>query len=99
MYRFDATTITAANPGGNPGQVYVTTGRMPAAGTPEATVYCSLTCTRPADPTLTPGGTAGFTFAAGLYVDPTTSALFITEDITAGARAGRGHVWQVPYTP
>jgi DNA-binding beta-propeller fold protein YncE len=99
IYRFDAGTITAASPGGGAGVVYVTNGRMPAAGTPEATVYCSLTCTRPADPALTPGGTTGFPFAQGLYVDPTTSRLYVTEDATAGARSGRGHLWQVPYIP
>ena len=33
---------------------------MPAAGSPNATVWCALTCTRPFDPNLSPGGTAGF---------------------------------------
>jgi len=75
IYRFDDSTITAANPGGSAGIVYVTQGRVPAAGTPDAIVYCSLTCTRPADPALTPGGTTGFPFAQGLYVDPNTSKL------------------------
>jgi hypothetical protein len=97
IYRVDATTLTAANPGGNAGVVYVTAGRVPAAGSPEATVWCSTTCTRPADPTLTPGGTTGFQFAQGLYVDPASSDLFVTEDASAGARAGRGHAWRVPY--
>jgi hypothetical protein len=97
IYRFDDTTITAANPGGNAGAVYVTDGKVPAAGSPEATVYCSLTCTRPVDPALTPGGTTGFPFAQGLYVDPATSKLYITEDVTAGARSGRGHIWAVPF--
>jgi len=99
IYRFDASTITAANPGGNTAIVYVTDGRVPAAGTPNATVFCSLTCTRPADPALTPGGTTGFPFAQGLYVDPTSSNLYVTEDVTAGNRSGRGHLWQVPYIP
>jgi hypothetical protein len=99
IFRIDATTITAANPGGATGIVYVTGGLMPAAGSAEATVYCSLTCTRPADPSLAPGATAGFPFAQGVYVDPVTSALFITEDVTAGARSGRGHIWSVPYIP
>jgi hypothetical protein len=99
IFRMDATTITAANPGGAAGVVYVTDGLMPAASSAEATVYCSLTCTRPADPALTQGGTAGFPFAQGLYVDPVTNALFITEDVSAGARSGRGHVWSVPYIP
>ena len=99
IYRFDASTITAASPGGTPGLVYVTGGKVPAAGTPEATVYCTTTCTRPVDPALTPGGVTGFPFAQGLYVDPNSSALFVTEDATAGARSGRGHAWVVPFTP
>ncbi len=99
IYRFDASTITAANPGGTAGVVYATGGKVPAAGSPEATVYCSTTCTRPADPALTPGGVAGFPFAQGLYVDPNSSSLFVTEDASAGARSGRGHVWVVPFTP
>ncbi|MGA8979094.1 MAG: IPT/TIG domain-containing protein [Pedococcus sp.] len=99
VYRFDASTITAATPGGSAGIVYVTSGKVPAAGTPEATVYCSLTCTRPADPALTPGGTTGFPFAQGVYVDPNSSDLYVTEDVTAGARSGRGHAWVVPYIP
>jgi len=99
IYRFDASTITAANPGGTPAVVYVTGGKVPAAGTPEATVYCTTTCTRPVDPALTPGGVTGFPFAQGLYVDPNNSALFVTEDATAGARSGRGHAWVVPFTP
>ena len=97
IYRFDVATITAANPNGTAGSVYVTAGAVPAAGSPDATVYCSLTCTRPGDPALTPGGTTGFPFAQGLYVDPSSSALFVTEDVTAGARGGRGHVWTVPF--
>jgi hypothetical protein len=99
IYRFDAATITAAAPNGSAGVVYVSDGRVPAAGSPEATVWCSLTCTRPADPALVPGGSTGFPFAEGLFVDPTTSTLYLTEDVTAGARSGRGHVWQVPYIP
>jgi hypothetical protein len=99
IYRFDDSTITNANPNGSAGIVYVTQGRVPAAGTPDATVYCSLTCTRPADPALTPGGTTGFPFAQGLYVDPNTSKLYVTEDASAGARSGRGHAWEVPFIP
>jgi hypothetical protein len=99
IYRFDAATITAAAPNGGPGVVYVTEGRVPGAGTPEATVWCSLTCTRPADPALTPGGTTGFPFAQGLFVDSTSAKLYITEDVTAGARSGRGHIWVVPFIP
>lgn len=79
--------------------VYATGGKVPAAGTPEATVYCTTTCTRPVDPALTPGGVTGFPFAQGLFVDPNNSALFVTEDATAGARSGRGHAWVVPFTP
>jgi hypothetical protein len=97
IYRFDESTITPTNPGGSAGIVYVKDGKVPAAGTPNATVYCSLTCTRPADPGLTPGGTTGFPFAQGLFVDPTSSDLFITEDVTAGARSARGHAWEVPF--
>jgi hypothetical protein len=99
IYRFDATTITAAKPGGSAAPVYVTAGRVPAAGTPEAVTYCTTTCTRPNDPGLTPGGTTGFPFAQGLYVDPNTAKLFVTEDASAGARSGRGHAWEVPFIP
>lgn len=99
IYRFDASTITAANPNGTAGVVYVTDGKVPAAGSAEATVYCSTTCTRPADPALAPGGLTGFPFAQGLYVDPNTSSLYVTEDASAGARSGRGHAWVVPFTP
>jgi hypothetical protein len=79
--------------------LYVQGGQLPAAGTPNATVYCSLTCTRPWDPALTPGGTAGFSFAFGIYVDPNNSSLYITEDPFAGARAGRGRAWVAPFVP
>ncbi|MDQ1750627.1 MAG: hypothetical protein QOE71_1683 [Pseudonocardiales bacterium] len=99
IFRFDATTITAANPAGSPGVVYVTQGNVPATGSPEATVWCSTTCTRPAETTMIPGGKTGFSFAQGLTVDPRDSSLLITEDATAGARGGRGHVWRVPFTP
>ena len=99
IYRFGTATITTANPNGTAAIVYVTAGKVPAAGTPDATVYCSLTCTRPADPGLTAGGTTGFPFAQGLYVDPTNSTLYVTEDASAGARSGRGHIWTVPFTP
>ena len=75
----------------------MTAGNVPAAGSPESTVWCSTTCTRPADTTLVPGGTVGFQFAQGLYVDPRSNDLFVTEDASAGARAGRGHAWRVPY--
>lgn len=99
IWRFDASTITAARPGGGAGVIYATAGKVPAAGTPEATVYCTLTCTRPADPTLTPGGTTGFFFAQGVSVDSGTGKVYLTEDVTAGARSGRGHVWELPFVP
>jgi hypothetical protein len=98
IFRFDASTISDANPGGNPGSAYVTNGNVPAAGTPEATVWCTLTCTRPADLAMIPGGTGGFAFAQGVVVDATDGSLLITEDPTAGARGGRGHLWRVPFT-
>jgi len=99
IFRFDATTITAANPGGSAGVVYVTQGKVPAAGSAEATVWCTLTCTRPTDSTLTPGGLTGFSFAQGLSVDGKDGSLLVTEDATAGARSGRGHIWRVPFVP
>ena len=104
VFRFDAGSITADRPGGLPGVVYVTTGRVPTsdlagAPNPAATVWCSLTCTRPADPGLIPGGTTGFSFAQGLATDPSDGRLYVAEDVTAGARGGRGHVWSVPYVP
>jgi hypothetical protein len=78
---------------------YVNTGVMPAVGAPEATVFCTLSCTRPADPAAMPGTTTGFFFAQGLTVDPANGTLYIAEDATAGARSGRGHVWAVPFVP
>jgi hypothetical protein len=99
IFRFDANTITPAALGGTSGTVYVASGRVPATASPLATVYCSLTCTRPADPALTPGGTTGFHFAQGLAIDAQDSSLYISEDVTAGARGGHGHVWHVPYLP
>lgn len=87
-------TIFRYNPASRVADIYASAGAVPAAGSPESVVYCSLTCTRPADPALTPGGTTGFHFASGLYVDP-AGTLYITDDPTAGARAMRGHVWAV----
>ena len=98
IFRFDASTITAGLPGGSAGTTYVTSGDVPAAGSPEGVVRCSLSCTRTSDTSFT-GATTGFFFASGLYVDPASSALYITEDATAGARGGRGHAWEVTYTP
>jgi hypothetical protein len=79
--------------------LYLQGGVVPAAGSPNATVWCALTCTRPWDPNLTPGGNAGFAFAFGLYVDTTNGSLYITEDPTAGTRGGRGHAWVAPLVP
>jgi len=79
--------------------VYVTEGNVPAAGSANATVWCSLTCKRPFDHNLTPGGTTGFPFALGLSVDQDTGDLFIFDDPASGARAGRGRVWDAPFNP
>ncbi|HEY2236886.1 MAG TPA: IPT/TIG domain-containing protein [Candidatus Angelobacter sp.] len=79
--------------------LYLQGGVVPAAGSPNATVWCALTCTRPFDPNLTPGGTAGFSFAFGLYVDTTNGSLYVTEDPTAGNRGGRGRAWVAPLVP
>jgi hypothetical protein len=75
--------------------LFLTGGQLPAAGTPEARVWCSQTCTRPWDPALIPGGISGFSFTFGLNVGPDGS-LYITEDPTAGNRGGRGHAWIAP---
>lgn len=79
--------------------VYVTEGNVPAAGSANATVWCALTCKRPFDPNLVPGGTTGFHFASGMTVNQDTGDLFIFDDPTAGARSGRGRVWVAPYNP
>jgi hypothetical protein len=79
--------------------LYLQGGAVPTAGSPNATVYCALTCTRPFDSNLIPGGTAGFAFAFGLYVDTTNGSLYITEDPTAGARGGHGRAWVTPLVP
>jgi sugar lactone lactonase YvrE len=47
------------NPG-NPAVPYLTAGRLPAPGTPEATVWISQTGVRPWFPGYVPGGQAGF---------------------------------------
>jgi hypothetical protein len=98
IYRFNANTITAANPAGQPAPVYITGGTLPAAGSPNATVFCSTTCVRPWDFANHPtqGATAGFSFAFGLAVGP-TGELVITEDPSAGNRSGRGSIWMAPY--
>ena len=91
-------TITAANPAGSPASVYLTGGTLPAAGTPNATVFCSTTCVRPWDTANhpTPGGPAGWSFAFGLAVGP-SGELVITEDPSAGNRSGRGTMWVAPF--
>jgi hypothetical protein len=79
--------------------LYLQGGVVPAAGSPNAIVWCSLTCTRPFDTNLTSGGTAGFSFAFGLYVDTTNGSLYITEDPTAGNRGGCGRAGVAPLVP
>jgi hypothetical protein len=77
---------------------YLQSGTLPAAGSPNATVWCSITCIRPWDPNLLPGGQGFFSFAFGLAVGPDGS-LYITEDPTAGNRSGRGKAWIAPLVP
>jgi len=82
-------------------KVFITGGTMPAAGSPNATVWCSTTCTRPWDLANHPGGPGAattFAFAFGLATDP-NGTLMITEDPSAGARSGRGTMWTVPFIP
>ncbi|MDQ1633062.1 MAG: hypothetical protein QOC80_3034 [Frankiaceae bacterium] len=99
VYRWDPTTVTPANPGGGAGISYVSGGKAPTnLGTPAA-VECATSCTRPTDPTWTPGGPTNFAFAQGLFIDPNNSTLYITEDASAGTRSGRGNVWSVLFTP
>jgi hypothetical protein len=76
----------------------VTGGKLPASGSPNATVFCSTTCQRPWDTTNHPtvGGVTGFAFVFGLAVGP-SGDLIITEDPTAGGRAARGTMWDVPF--
>jgi hypothetical protein len=90
-------SIFQYDPVSNTSRAYISQGTMPAAGSTDLTVFCTLTCTRPADPALPPGGVVGFHFAQGLFVDPATGDLVITEDQFAGARGGRGHVWFAPF--
>jgi hypothetical protein len=79
--------------------VYATSGVLPASGSPAAQEYCSETCLRAPDPGTPFGGTLGFHFAIGMYVDPTSRNLLVGDDPLAGARGFHGHVWSVPYTP
>jgi hypothetical protein len=90
VYQYDVATNTS--------RVFATRGQMPAAGSAEATVYCTTTCTRPIDPANPPGGQAAFKFAQGVMVD-TNGAVYMTEDAFAGARGGRGHAWVVNGLP
>ncbi len=80
-------------------RIYATQGQMPAAGTADAQVYCTTICTRPGDPVTPPGSLAPFVFAQGLYVDPNSGSLVITDDRLAGARGGHGHMWIAPFEP
>lgn len=90
LYQYDVATNTA--------RVYAARGQLPAAGSAEATVYCTTTCTRPVDPANPPGGTGAFRFAQGLMVSDDGS-VYLTEDAFAGARGGRGHAWVAPGDP
>ena len=90
VYQYDIATNTS--------RVYATRGQMPPAGSAEATVYCTTTCTRPVDPANPPGGPAAFKFAQGVMADDNGS-VYLTEDAFAGARGGRGHAWIVNGLP
>ena len=90
LYQYDVATNTS--------RIYATQGQMPQAGTGEATVWCTTTCTRPVDPANPPGGQANFRFAQGLMTD-NDGNVYLTEDAFAGARGGRGHAWVAPFMP
>jgi hypothetical protein len=87
IWRFDLTTPAT------PAIAYLTGGVLPAAGSPEATVWISQTGVRPWNPLYIPGGTAGFSFAFGIQVDIRNGDLYITGDPSAGARGGFGSAW------
>jgi hypothetical protein len=96
VYQYDVATNTS--------RIYATQGQMPATGSPEATVWCTTTCTRPVDPANPPGGLANFRFAQGIMVDPRDDlngggTVYLTEDAFAGARGGRGHAWSTAFVP
>jgi hypothetical protein len=96
IYQYDVATNTA--------RVYVSRGQMPPPDTAEATVACTLTCTRPADPKAAPGTQVGMRFVQGLYVDPRDDAhgggtLYIGDDAFSGSRSQRGHLWTAPFVP
>jgi hypothetical protein len=90
VYQYDVATNTS--------RVFATRGKMPPAGTAEATVYCTTTCTRPVDPANPPGGFGAFRFAQGAVVD-SNGTVYLTEDAFAGARGGRGHAWFAKSSP
>jgi hypothetical protein len=69
---------------------YLTGGQLPAAGSPEATVWTSQQAIRQWAARYTPGGTAGFQFAFGLLVDQRNGDLYVAGDPLAGARAESG---------
>jgi hypothetical protein len=92
---FGVVTCTACTMGPT-ARSFVTGGTLPAPGTPGGTVTCALTCQRPYDTAAHPTTAAGFSFAFGLSTDPQGN-LAITEDPSAGARAGRGTMWVVPF--
>jgi hypothetical protein len=87
IWRFDLNNPVA------PAIPYITFGQLPAAGTPEATVWISQTGVRPWNPQYVPGGQAGFSFAFGISVDTRNGDLYVTGDPTAGARGGFGSAW------
>jgi hypothetical protein len=81
-------------------------GLLPPPNSPNGVVTTGLTATRPWDqsnhPTagILPGSfvPATFAFAFGIETDAAGN-LVITEDPSAGARAGRGTMWFVPFVP
>ncbi|HEX3592986.1 MAG TPA: hypothetical protein VHV74_25450 [Pseudonocardiaceae bacterium] len=96
VYQYDVATNTS--------RVYLSQGQLPPAGTAEATVACTLTCTRPADPNAAPGSVVGMKFVQGLYVDPRDDAqgggtLYVGDDAFSGSRSQRGHLWTAPFVP
>jgi hypothetical protein len=58
-----------------------------------------MTCVRRPDPFTPFGGTVGFHFTIGMFVDPRNGNLLIGDDPLTGARGFHGHVWSVAYTP
>ncbi len=91
LFQFDPISQTS--------RVYVTQGRAPAAGSPEATVYCATQCIRPPDPTMILGGTYTFPNAFGLGLDEESGTVFMMDDPQDGNRFGTGHVWSVEFRP